>query len=182
VSVASLYYLGNARNPEQLADMQALEAAGVCIFCPQHLAADPNQRLLYRTDHWSVTPNEFPYKETRLHLLLVPDEHVTDLADLSPAAQQDFWVVLAWVKLHFGLSFYGIAARNGASEYTGGTVRHLHVHVVQGDVDDPDHQGVRAKLSSRPGSEVDPDQLHARGAQHPVPVEQGVRSGEETAP
>ncbi len=178
--MSSLYYLGNARNPEQLADMRRLEAAGVCIFCPDQLEADPDQRVLHRTVHWIITPNKFPYRGTRLHLMLVPYEHVTDLVDLSPEAQQDFWAALAWVKDHCGLSFYGLAARNGDSEYTGGTVRHLHVHVLQGDVDDPEHQGVRAKLSSRPGSEVDPDQLHARGPQHGVPVEEGVRAGEVT--
>jgi diadenosine tetraphosphate (Ap4A) HIT family hydrolase len=146
----SLYHLGNARTDEQRADMMRLEAAGACIFCPEHLEADPDQRVLHRTARWTVTPNEFPYANTRLHLLLVPDEHVTDIADLSAEAQQDFWVVLRWVKDHCGLSFYGLAARNGDCEYTGGTVRHVHIHVVQGDVDNPDHQPVRTRLSSRP--------------------------------
>jgi ATP adenylyltransferase len=175
----SLYYLGNARLPEQLAEMRRLEAAGVCIFCPEHLAA-PDQRVLHRTPQWTVTPNDFPYQRTRLHLLLIPDEHVTDLADLSPAARLDFWAVLDWVKDHFGLTFYSLAVRNGLSEYTGGTVRHLHVHIVQGDVDDPHHEPVRTKLSSRP--EIDPDQLDAGGAQHGVTVQEGVRAGEEAPP
>lgn len=146
----SLYYLGNSRTPAQRAEMLDLEARGVCVFCPEHLAQDPNQPILYRTAHWTVTPNEFPYKGTRLHLLLVPDEHVTDLADLSPQAQQDFFAVLTWVRDHHRLTHYGLAVRNGLCEYTGGTVRHLHVHLLQGDVDDPDHEPVRVKLSSRP--------------------------------
>ncbi len=146
----SLYYLGNARSAEQIADMQQLEAQGACIFCPEHLAADPNQRVLHRTAQWTVTPNEFPYRGTRLHLLLVPDQHVTDLVDLSAEAQREFWTALRWVKDHYGLTFYGLAARSGECEFTGGTVRHLHVHLVQGDVDDPDHEPVRTRLSSRP--------------------------------
>jgi ATP adenylyltransferase len=167
----SLYYLGNARNPEQHEAMRKLEEAGTCVFCPEQLAADAAERVLHRTAQWTVTPNEFPYRGTRLHLLLVPDEHVTDLADLSPEAQQDFWSVLRWVKDHFGLTYYGLVARNGESEFTGGTVRHLHVHVLQGDVDDPHHQGVRAKLSSRPDSKVDPDQLNLGRPQDGVAIE-----------
>jgi ATP adenylyltransferase len=159
----SLYYFGNVRTAEQLADMRRLEAAGVCLFCPEHLAKDPAQHIVHRSTHWTVTPNEFPYRGTRLHLLLVPDEHVTDVVDLSPGAQRDFWTVLGWARDHYELSFYSTAARNGHCEYTGGTIRHVHVHLLQGDVDDPDHEPVRTKLSSRPGG-VHPDQLHSGGA------------------
>ena len=116
--------------------------------------------MLHRTAHWSVTPNKFPYRGTRLHLLLVPDEHVDDLVDLSPRSQQDFWAALRWVRDEHGLDHYGLAARNGDCGFTGGTIRHVHVHLLQGDVDDPDHVAVRVKLSSHP-REVDPDQLDA---------------------
>jgi diadenosine tetraphosphate (Ap4A) HIT family hydrolase len=144
----TLYYFGNFRVDEQLAEMRRLEGEGVCLFCPEYLSTSPE--VLHRTAGWTVVPNRYPYRETRLHLLLVPDEHVTDMAELSELAQRDFWAVLRWAKLHYGLAHYGLAARNGDSEYTGGTIRHLHIHLLQGDVDDPAHQGVRVRLSSRP--------------------------------
>jgi ATP adenylyltransferase len=146
----SLYYLPNARTDVQREEMRRLEVDGVCIFCPEHLGADPGQPVLHRTPQWTVTPNEYPYRGARQHLLLIPHEHVPDLADLADEAQRDFWAVLRWVKVHYGLSFYGLAARNGACEFTGGTIHHVHVHVLQGDVDDPAHEGVRVRLSSRP--------------------------------
>ena len=155
----SLYYLGNARTDEQARQMRELEAGGVCLFCPPHLERE--QRIVHRTRHWSVTPNEFPYRGTRLHLLLVPDEHVTDLADLSPAAQQDMWAALAWARAEHDLDHYGLAARNGASELTGGTIRHVHLHLLQGDP--AAAEPVRVRLSSSPqeaSGQVDPDQLH----------------------
>ncbi len=158
----SLYYFGNFRTEQQLADMRRLEEGGICIFCPEHIARD-NGRVAYRTAHWTVTPNEFPYTGTRLHLLLVPDEHVTDMVDLSPEVQRDFFVALSWLREHYGLRYYSLAARNGECEFTGGTIRHVHVHLIQGDVDDPDHQPVRTKLSSRP-PDVDPDQFDVGGA------------------
>lgn len=146
----SLYYLGNHRSQAQLDDMRRLAEAGICVFCPQHLATDPNQRTLHRTALWTVTPNEFPYEGTRLHLLLVPDEHVTDVVDLSAEAKHDFWVALRWVREYHRLTYYSMVIRNGDCERTGATVRHVHVHLLQGDVDDPLHQPVRTKLSSRP--------------------------------
>jgi ATP adenylyltransferase len=145
-----LYCLGNVRTEPQLADMLRLAAAGVCVFCPQHLAHDPGQPVLHRTPHWTVTPNEFPYAGTALHLLLVPDEHVTDLLDLSAPSRADFWAALGWVREHYGLTYYGLGSRNGDCRYSGGTIYHVHVHVIVGDVADPDHQPVRLKLSSRP--------------------------------
>jgi ATP adenylyltransferase len=92
-----------------------------------------------------VTGNRFPYRGTGTHLLLVPDEHVSDLVDLTPEAQRDFWAALAWVREHHGLAYYGLGVRNGDPRFTGGTIRHLHVHVVVGD---PEAEPVRMKLSS----------------------------------
>ncbi len=139
----SLYYLGNARGEEQREYMRRLEAEGVCIFCPEHLAEA--QDVLHRTAHWTVTPNRFPYAGTRLHLMLVPREHVADLLDLSPAAQQDFWIALRWIRDEHALTYYGLGARNGECRHTGGTIEHVHVHVIVGD---PDAGPVRFKISS----------------------------------
>jgi ATP adenylyltransferase len=149
----SLYFLNNFRTTTQLEDMRRMEAAGVCVFCPEHLSQDP--LVVQRFPQWTVVPNAFPYRGARLHLLLVPDEHVADLADLSPQGQAGFLPALSWVRNTYGLEYYGIAARNGLCEYTGGTIRHVHVHVLQGEVDDPHHDPVRVKLSSRP--DIDPD-------------------------
>jgi ATP adenylyltransferase len=140
----SLYHLGNSRGDAQSDYMRRLEADGVCIFCPAHLEADPEQEILHRTPHWTVTPNRFPYASTLRHLMLVPHEHVTDLLDLSEPAQRDFWSTLGWVRQRYGLSYYGLGARNGDMALTGGTIAHVHVHVIVGD---PDGEIVRFKLS-----------------------------------
>lgn len=154
---APLYYLGNHRTPDQHAEMVRLAAAGICLFCPERPdtgperpAASPERDIIHRTALWTVIPNEYPYRGARLHLLLVPDEHVTDLVDLSDRAKADFWTALGWVRDHYGLAHYGLGARNGDPRCTGGTIYHLHVHVIVGDVDDPDHEPVRMKFSSRP--------------------------------
>src|ERR1700761_2709275 len=123
----SFYYVGNSRTEEQTAEMVRLEAAGICIFCPQHLGQDDEQPVFFRARNWTVTPNRYPYRGTSMHLLLVPDEHVTDLVDLSPEAQSDFWVALRWVRDNYSLSHYGMGVRNGECCFTGGTIAHLHV-------------------------------------------------------
>ncbi|MEU7823848.1 HIT domain-containing protein [Catellatospora sp. NPDC049133] len=145
-----LYNIANYRTDEQRSKMIRLEENGICIFCADHLIGDPARLPVWRNTHWAVVPNDFPYKGTRRHLLLVPDEHVSDLVELSPAAKEDFWAALGWVRDHYEMTYYGLGVRNGDCRFTGGTVSHLHVHVVVGDVDDPEHEPVRMKFSSRP--------------------------------
>lgn len=144
----TLYNLGNSRTDEQLAKMRRLERDKVCLFCPKYL--DAEQPVEYSTDHWSVTHNRYPYVGTKLHLLLVPREHVRDMAELADDAWLDLKAVLVWVRHKYGLEFYGFGVRNGTFQFTGSTVEHLHAHVMVGDVDDPEHTPVRFKFSSRP--------------------------------
>jgi diadenosine tetraphosphate (Ap4A) HIT family hydrolase len=127
--------MANVRGPDQLAEMQRLEDAGICLFCPDGLQGHTRNEIVHQTAHWTVTPNAFPYPGTRLHLLLVPHQHAGDLLDLDPDARADFWTALAWVRDNYGLSYYGLGVRNGDCRYTGATVTHMHAHVLVGDPD-----------------------------------------------
>jgi len=144
----SLYCLDNHRTAEQLAEMQQLESAGLCLFCPDGLRQFVGQQVLWETRYWSVVPNKFPYHGTGLHLLLVPHEHANDILDLEPASQHDFWNVLATVRGRFDLKHYGLGIRNGDCRFTGATVAHIHAHVLVGDTTSADE--VRMRFSSRP--------------------------------
>lgn len=144
------YYLGNARHEEQVEEMRRLQAAGVCLFCPATLATDPGQRVLRLTEWWTVARNRYPYRGTAQHLLLVPAVHASDIADLPLAAKAEFWDVLDWVKQEFSLDHYGLGVRCGDCRFTGGTIEHVHIHIVVGQPDADDFEPVRMKLTSRP--------------------------------
>jgi ATP adenylyltransferase len=150
--VTGLYNPANARRDDQREEMERLEAAGVCLFC--ELADTPRGEGWFRTDWWVTSENAYPYRGSRLHYLLAPTEHVVDLLDLKDEMLADFWVALRRLSTEHDLDFYGLGARCGDCRYTGGTIAHVHVHVVVGDVDDPAHQGVRLKLSSRPDDDA----------------------------
>lgn len=139
----SQYFTGHARSPEQAAKMERL--GDQCLFCD---ADDDDWPVLHRTEHWTIAPNGYPYAGTRHHLLLVPVEHVTDLVDLDAATHADFWTALAWARDELGLTHYSLGARCGDCALTGGTIAHVHVHLVVGDVDAPGHEPVRFKMSS----------------------------------
>ena len=143
----SLYYPGNARHAEQREKMERLEAAGICVFC----AEPPAAPVEVRAQHWVVSHNDFPYAGTWLHLLIVPHRHVTDLLDLRDEELAEFWEVGRALRQLYHLEYYGLGARCGDCRFTGGTITHVHIHLIVGSVDDPGHTPVRLKLSSRPG-------------------------------
>ncbi|MFE3186561.1 HIT family protein [Streptomyces violascens] len=152
---------------EQRAEMIRLEDAGTCIFCPGHLASNPERNISFQTEWWSVTENKFPYPDARVHLLLIPTLHVSDLLDLPDAARTDLWVALDRARQAHGLDFYGLGVRCGDCRFTGGTIAHLHIHVIAGDVDDPGHQPVSLKLSSRPDSDMQAQARNVPGKEVP---------------
>ena len=146
----TLYCMENYRTADQLAEMQKLEAEGICLFCPDAIRRHPRQKIFLETEHWIITPNEFAYKGTALHLLLVPHEHVNDLLDLAPASQRDFWEALTMIRERFDLKYYGLGVRNGDCKFTGATIAHVHAHVLVGDAGSADEVPVRMRFSSRP--------------------------------
>lgn len=145
-----LYCTDNYRTEEQLAEMRRLEAAGTCLFCPESLREHARQRVVFENRHWAVTPNEFPYPGTRLHLLLVPRRHVNDMLDLDEEALASFWTALRRVREQYGLDHYGLGVRNGNCSFTGATIAHVHAHVLVGDRDLDPEVPVRMRFSSRP--------------------------------
>lgn len=147
----SLYYLPNARYEDQAEQMRRLEAAGVCIFCPPHVNDPADPAVVHSNERWVIRQNTFPYRGSRLHLLVVPLRHVTDLLDLPHAELTDFWDAVRWARAEYGLTYYGLGARCGDFSRTGGTIAHVHVHLLVGDSDNPDHTPVRLRLSSVPG-------------------------------
>ena len=146
----SLYCTDNYRTDEQLAEMRRLEAAGICLFCPAALREHARQQVIFETRHWAVTPNEFPYRGTRLHLLVVPHQHVNDMLDLGDDARSDFWTALRAIRERFDLDHYGLGVRNGNCGFTGATIAHVHAHVLVGDPALDPEVPVRMRFSSRP--------------------------------
>ena len=81
--IESLYHLPAARGEEQRRYMEELEAAGICVFCPEHFAAYHREPVELSGEHWYVTRNDYPYAGTRAHYLIVPHLHVRAFEELA---------------------------------------------------------------------------------------------------
>lgn len=144
------YNLATARFEEQKKQMEDLGHRGVCAFCPENVASEQKEPVELTTDHWLVKKNDYPYDHTKLHLLLIPKEHVSTLSELSLPALHNLPETIVQIEKKWKLTHYAVGIRSGNMHHTGGSVEHLHAHIVVGDTAADDHEPVRFKMSSKP--------------------------------
>ena len=124
----SLYLMEHARTDEQRAHMEALERAGVCVFCPEHFAEHHREPIEHEGEHWYVTKNDFPYAGTSAHYLIVPHAHVRAFDELPDEAGAELWALKR--RLKGDATATATVERSGDMRYNGGSVAHLHIHFV----------------------------------------------------
>lgn len=126
----SLYHLPAARSHKQREYMERLEAAGICIFCPEHFAQFHREPVERSGEHWYVTKNDYPYEGTYAHYLIVPHLHVTSFDELSDEAGAELWAIKRALKAELEPRAIATVERSGDMRYNGGSVAHLHTHLV----------------------------------------------------
>jgi len=138
----------NAREETQKQVMQEILDADHCPFCTENLATYHQQETLRETDHWLLTTNQWPYQHTQLHLLLIYKEHVTNLAGINPKAGVELLKLAQWAEREYNIPGGGLAMRFGDTDYSAGTVAHLHAQLLVPDIHHPNYldKPVRIKI------------------------------------
>ena len=142
--------LDNARKPEQWAVMERILLDGVCPFCPQHLAVYHKVTVIRENAYWVLTKNQWPYENTRIHLLIIAKRHWQTLSDIRPAAWVELGEMVASVESEHLITGGGLGLRFGDPRKNGGTVSHLHWQLLSADTvnpADPGYRKVRLSLS-----------------------------------
>ncbi len=142
--------MATARSDEQRKQMEELAKRGVCAFCRENAETEMREPIELETDTWFVKKNDYPYKRTKLHLVLIPKEHVKTLSDLSIDALHGLPEIIVTAEKKWQLTSYAVGIRSGDMTYNGGSVEHLHAHIIVGDPEHEDLEPVRFKMSSRP--------------------------------
>ncbi len=112
---------------------------GSDVFCSDEI----NRGIIYKSRYTIVLCDIAPVMPG--HILLIPRRHVYDMADLREEELLDFFEVLKKVrpvilKLYSdGLGSYDMTAQIG--EYSGRSVRHLHMHIIPRKKTDPYQEG-----------------------------------------
>ncbi len=125
--------LEHGRTPEQLENMQRIKKDKVNPFDWKHFTTYHREPILRKGKYWLISPNDFPYEGTKLHLLLVYRYAVKYPSETHPRAWSELQQHIAWIEKEYRLKGGMVAMRFGEPEHTGGSVDHLHLHVIVGD-------------------------------------------------
>jgi ATP adenylyltransferase len=125
-----LYDLAAARSTAQRRRMEELEAAGICVFCPEHAAEHQPEPIEHTGRHWYVTKNRYPYEGTATHYLIVARLHVVSFDELPDEAGAELWSIKRRLKAELEPAALATVERSGNMLYNGGSVAHLHIHLV----------------------------------------------------
>ncbi len=130
-----LYNLDAARGEAQRERMRKLEADGVCIFCPGHAESLEREPVEHSGEHWYLTRNDFPYEGAAAHYLIVARRHVAAFEELPDEAGAELWAIRRELAARLGARAYATVERSGDMRFNGGSVEHLHVHMVALDAE-----------------------------------------------
>lgn len=122
--------LKNARGAEQSSKMRKAQELGICPFCYEHLGEYHNAPIMEEGTFWVVTKNDYPYSGTSHHILFVTKEHIENPHELSAPAQLELFTLFAKITKSLGIRGGAFTMRFGEEELSGGTLPHLHLHLI----------------------------------------------------
>lgn len=138
--------LDNAREDEQRQVMKDIIDSKHCPFCLENLRKYHKQQILKDGKYWLVTPNQWPYENTQYHFLAILKEHAEKLSEVPSDAGKELFELMAWLEKEYDVPGGGFAMRFGDTNYSAGTVNHLHVQFIVPDIKKPGFEPVRVKI------------------------------------
>lgn len=133
MSTSKFVDVDNTRTPEQRAVYEAIEAEGFDPFEEEHFKKNHPHPIIFENQNWFLTHNSFPYQGMSLHLLLVHKSFITSIDKISQPGWLDFYALIQFAVKKFNLTSGGFFMRFGDTVKTGGTVTHLHAHIMVTD-------------------------------------------------
>jgi len=136
----------NARLDEQRKVMQTIIDEHHCPFCMDNLRKYHKQQILKDGKYWILTPNQWPYDFTRVHLMAILKTHAEKLSEVPPEAGRELFEMLAWAEKEYKVAGGAIGMRFGDTSHSAGTVNHVHAQFIVPDIELPGFQPVRFKI------------------------------------
>lgn len=141
--------LDNARLDEQRQVMEEIIDADHCPFCLENLQKYHKQPILQDGQFWILTKNQWPYEHTKVHLLAIYKEHAVNLGELNPEAGNELLEMMQWAQKEYQVPGGAMAMRFGDTDYSAGTVAHIHVQFIIPNLESPGYEPVRLKIGKR---------------------------------
>ena len=108
------------------------ERTADCVFCAALSAADdgPENLIVLREQHVALILNKYPYNSG--HCMVIPHRHVVEPSGMSAEEACGTWDLVARTAdlLRGPLKAHGVNIGVNLGSASGGSIRHLHVHIV----------------------------------------------------
>lgn len=114
------------RDPKQLEIMERLEGEGIDPLDPAHI----DQEILFATDYWYVTKNRFPYENAEYHFLLIAQNPVYLIEDMTEKMKSDFHKIWENLVQEYKIPGGALGFRFGETRYSGASLKRLHAHLI----------------------------------------------------
>ncbi len=138
--------IANARVDEQRQVMEKIMAEGHCPFCPENFQLYHQRSIIKDGKYWFVTQNQWPYNNTKIQLLAIAKTHIETLHEITPEAGAELFQLLGEIEVEEQIPGGGLALRFGDTDYSAGTVKHLHAQLIVPDIEKHDFLPVRFKI------------------------------------
>ena len=102
-----------------------------CAFCTELAKDDGRENLIvHREEHAALILNRYPYNNG--HCLVIPRRHLVEPSELTAEESQSVWALVARTAdlLRGSLRAEGVNVGLNLGSAAGGSIRHLHVHLV----------------------------------------------------
>jgi len=138
--------LDNVREDEQREIMKKIIEADHCPFCMENLRKYHTPPTIKETKNWLLTTNKWPYKNTKHHLLAILKTHKENLTELTSEEGAELISLMGFAQEYTRAPGGGFAMRFGDTDYSAGTVSHLHAQFIVPDINTPDFKPTRFKI------------------------------------
>lgn len=133
MSTSKFVDVDNTRTDEQRSVYEAIEKEGVDPFEIIYFKRNHPHPILFENEYWMLTKNAFPYAGMSLHLLLVHKPFITSIEEITLEGWEDFRSLIQFATSEFQLNSGAFFMRFGDTKGTGGTITHLHAHIMVSD-------------------------------------------------
>lgn len=122
--------IDNVRTEAQRKNMLDTIGKGLCPFCDGQGFNPAINKVIWQGKHWRLWHNPFPYDNTQTHLVFATHKHITDISELTPEIWKEWSEINQDIIKNMNIPGGGIVMRFGDLAYNGGSLQHLHSHII----------------------------------------------------
>ncbi len=127
--------INNAHGEKMLATLQQIIEDGVDPFSLEHMQKYHERPILEIGKYWFVTENQWPYPNTRVHLLFITVEYAETFKDIPSDAFAELEELCEKYSEQYGVEGGALCMRFGKTSMTGATVKHLHAQLIEANME-----------------------------------------------